>query len=63
YHMAMAYMGIEDEEQAIGWLEKAAAENNPMLVFLNVDQSWDALRDRPEFADILKQVNLEDYSN
>jgi TolB-like protein/DNA-binding winged helix-turn-helix (wHTH) protein/Tfp pilus assembly protein PilF len=63
YHLAMAYAGIGDDNQALVWLDQAVIENNPMLVFLGVDRIWNGLRDRPEFAVILRQVNLEDYSN
>ncbi|HET6564539.1 MAG TPA: tetratricopeptide repeat protein, partial [Xanthomonadales bacterium] len=63
YYLAVAYAGLGDQEVAIGWLQKAVAEKNPMLVFLGVDSVWDGLRFRPEFEEILQQVNLADNLN
>jgi tetratricopeptide (TPR) repeat protein len=63
YHLAMAYMGLGDEDQALVWLEKAVVENNPMLTFLRVENLWDDLRDQPEFESILQRVNLADIAN
>jgi len=63
YHLALAYMGLGDEDQALEWLEKAVAENNPMLVYLGASAFWDDLRDQPEFQSILQRVNLADIPN
>ncbi len=58
YHLALANVNAGNTGQAIAWLQNAVAEGNPMLVFLGVHPSWDSLRNLPEFAEILQQVNL-----
>jgi TolB-like protein/Tfp pilus assembly protein PilF len=63
YYMAMAFQGIGDEDGAMEHLQQAMAENNPMLAFLGADGLWDPLRERPEFAAIMRKINLEEYFN
>ena len=51
-----AALGYRD--QAFTWLEKALANSEPMLVFLNVDPAYDNLRSNPRFEELLRRVGL-----
>ncbi len=46
------------KEQALDWLEKAYEERNWYLVFINVDPTFDPLRDNPRFQSFLPRMNF-----
>ncbi len=46
------------KEQALDWLEKAYEERNWYLVFINVDPTFDPLRDNPRFQQLLRRMNF-----
>lgn len=51
-----ASLGHDDE--ALRWLAIAYDQRSRGLIFLNVHQVWDGLRDRSEFQDLLLRVGL-----
>jgi len=53
------YAQLGEKDQAFEWLEKAYQERDGGLVFLNVRQEWDPLRDDPRFQDLLRRMNLQ----
>jgi len=54
--IAMVYVGLNDKDQAMVWLEKAYAQRfNPGVL---IRPSFDALRSDPRFQDLLHRVGL-----
>ncbi len=53
---ALIYLGLDDKEQALTWLRKAAAEAEPALLYLKVDPAYDGLRSDRRFKDLLKRI-------
>jgi len=52
------YLGLAEETEAIGWLETALAECDPFLGSLLVFPAYDAIRDRPEFRRLMRELRL-----
>jgi serine/threonine-protein kinase len=48
--IATIYAALGDRDQAFAWLERARAEHDSVLVFLQVDPMFDPLRGDPRFA-------------
>lgn len=57
-YFSLVYIGLEDKEQAIQWMEKAYQERSPLLARLKVDPVVDSLRDDPRFQDLMRRVGL-----
>ena len=58
HHIAIVYVGLGQKDQAFEWLEKAYEHREEILVFLNVDPSWDTLRSDPRFQNLVRRVGL-----
>jgi len=58
YHVAIACNGLNEPSEAIAWLERAFEARDPMMVFLNVEPTWNNLRDDSRFRALLKQMNF-----
>jgi TolB-like protein/Tfp pilus assembly protein PilF len=58
YYMATIYAGLEDNENAFKWLEKACSDRNEWLVWLNVDSRFDCLSPDPRFAELLRRIGF-----
>jgi tetratricopeptide (TPR) repeat protein len=56
----MAYAALGDEDAAIRWLVRAAAERDYWLPNVVIDPAFDCLRGRPEFAAILRSVGMRE---
>jgi hypothetical protein len=56
--VAVSHAAIGDLDQALDWLERARRQNDPRLVFLNVDPDFDVLRDEARFQRLLREVGL-----
>jgi TolB-like protein/Tfp pilus assembly protein PilF len=54
-----AYLGLDDNEQAFVWLERAYQEKSNILQFLKVHPFFDPIRGDPRFADLLRRVGLD----
>jgi TolB-like protein/Flp pilus assembly protein TadD len=54
-----AYLGLDENEQAFTWLERAYLEKSNILQFLKVHPYLDPLRGDPRFADLLHRVGLD----
>jgi TolB-like protein/Flp pilus assembly protein TadD len=57
-NFAQVYVGLDDNEQALAWLDKACSERSVWMTFLKADPKFDPLRSDPRFQDILKRVGL-----
>jgi tetratricopeptide (TPR) repeat protein len=54
-----AYLGLGDNEQAMGWLEKAYQEQSNILQLIKVHPYFDPLRDDPRFKELVHKVGLD----
>jgi TolB-like protein/Tfp pilus assembly protein PilF len=57
--IARIYTQLGDFDAAIHWLEQAYAERSRGLMFLNVNASWDPIRNDPRFQDIRQKLGLD----
>jgi tetratricopeptide (TPR) repeat protein len=58
YTRAVAYIGLDEKDQAFYWLEKALEEGSMMLTWLKVGWEFDGLRADPRFPDLLHRVGF-----
>ena len=56
--LALAWVGLADHDRAIDWLEKAAADRDGLMVFINRSQLFDPLRAEPRFQALLQKMNF-----
>ena len=56
--LAMIYATLGDNDQAFAWLAKELQAHDDNLVFLRVEERFQALRPDPRFADLVKQVGI-----
>ncbi len=59
YDLAQVYNALGDTEKAIGLLEKAFNDREPLMTFLKVDSKWDNLRSEPRFIELMRRMNFE----
>ena len=57
FDLALAYAGVGNTEAALAELERAYEVRDPKLVLLGVG-GWDSVRDRPEFIDLLRRLDV-----
>ena len=58
YYLAMIYTGLDDKDQAFGYLEIAYEEHSSWLCHLKADPKFDSLRSDQRFADLLQRIGL-----
>lgn len=59
YFMALIYVGLGDNQQAITWLQKARDERQSYLILMKVEPVFDRLHELPEFIAIERSVGLQ----
>jgi Flp pilus assembly protein TadD len=57
FSIAVAYLGIGDNEKAITWLQKSYAEHT-ITTALRIDPTYDPLRSDPRFQELLRGMGL-----
>lgn len=55
YSLAIVYLGLNQHEQAIDWLEKAFTARNSHMVYTNQGPRFDPLRDNQRFISLLQR--------
>jgi TolB-like protein/Flp pilus assembly protein TadD len=58
FHIALVYVGLGKNDQAIEWLEEAKTERDPFLIYIKVDPNFDSLRNEPKFRDLLTSMGM-----
>ena len=58
FHMALAYVGLDDHNEAFRWLEQAREEHAPWLITVNIDRAFDPLRVDSRFGNIVRAMGL-----
>jgi serine/threonine-protein kinase len=57
-YAAWLAISLGERDEAFQWLEKAASERAPSLVYLSVDPTWDPLRADARFARLSERTTL-----
>ena len=58
YCRAMIYIGLQENDNAFYWLDKAFEEKSEMLAWLNIGAEYDNVRADPRFLDLQRRVGL-----
>jgi tetratricopeptide (TPR) repeat protein len=58
YFMALIYVGLGDDRQAVAWLEKACEERQSYLILMKAEPVFDRLHADPGFQAIERRVGL-----
>ncbi|MGH9872470.1 MAG: tetratricopeptide repeat protein [Pyrinomonadaceae bacterium] len=58
YSFAVVYAGLNDQDQAFEWLDRAYEARSFSLALLKVDTVFDNLHADPRFKELLKRMNL-----
>jgi hypothetical protein len=58
FDMATVFAGVGDSDTAFQWLEKAYAQRESQMAFLNITRRMNPLRSDPRFADLLRRMGL-----
>jgi TolB-like protein/Tfp pilus assembly protein PilF len=58
YDIAMIHVGLQDNDEAFVWLQRAFEQKSLWLGYLNVEPQLDALRSDPRFQDLLRRIGL-----
>ncbi|MBI4658047.1 MAG: tetratricopeptide repeat protein [Verrucomicrobia bacterium] len=59
YDFAMVYLGLGKREQALTLFEKAYAEHDDQLMYLQIEPYYSDLLPEPRYRELLKKVGLE----
>jgi tetratricopeptide (TPR) repeat protein len=57
--ISLIYVGLDQKEQALEWLEKAHSERDHWMTSLKVLPIMDSLRSEPRFKELLKKMDLD----
>jgi TolB-like protein/Tfp pilus assembly protein PilF len=59
YYFSQVYLALGETASALDWLERAADEHSPLIVYVKVAPQFDSLREEPRFQAILRRIGLE----
>jgi serine/threonine-protein kinase len=59
YYFSQVYLALGETEAALDWLERAAEERSPLIVYVKVAPQFDKLRAEPRFHALLRRIGLE----
>ena len=59
YYFSQIYLALGETEAALDWLERAAEERSPLIVYVKVAPQFDKLRAEPRFHALLRRIGLE----
>jgi serine/threonine-protein kinase len=58
YNIAIIYVGLDERDQALQWLEKAYQDHSDDLIYLKVESMFDSLRSDARFTDLVRRIGL-----
>lgn len=58
YYIATVHLGLGEDFETLGWLERAYAEKDVRMVFLHVDPLWNRLQGNQRFSALLERMNF-----
>jgi tetratricopeptide (TPR) repeat protein len=56
--VALVYVGLDERNEALAWLEKAYQVHSPMMIWLKADPRFDRIRQEPGFQELMHRVGL-----
>jgi TolB-like protein/Flp pilus assembly protein TadD len=59
-NMALIYVAMHENDEAIRWLETAFRERSPWIIYLKTDPRYDRLRSDPRFQGLVRRMNFPD---
>lgn len=59
YYFSQVYLALGDTASALDWLERAAEERSPLVVYVKTAPQFDRLRNEPRFQALLRKIGLE----
>ena len=59
YHIAYVYTGLDEQDKAIDWLERAYEEHTGGVYGIKGSFLFTSLRSHPRFTALLRKMNLE----
>ncbi|CAN5783656.1 serine/threonine-protein kinase [soil metagenome] len=57
--LAVGYTALDDRDKAIGLLEQAYKDHDPLLRFIGTGYEYDGLRSDPRFIELTKRIGFE----
>jgi tetratricopeptide (TPR) repeat protein len=58
WDVAIVHIGLGENDEAFGWLEKAYRERSADCIALKVEPMYDPLRSDPRFQDLMRRIGL-----
>ena len=58
-NIALVYVGLNENERALDWLERAYREGWRHVIYLNMNPFYEPLRGHPRFERLLRQIGLD----
>jgi eukaryotic-like serine/threonine-protein kinase len=58
YDVAVVYMGLNDRDRALKYLEAAYQDRSYWMIWLREDPRFDGIRDDPRYQDLLRRMHL-----
>jgi serine/threonine-protein kinase len=58
YLFSWIYIGLEEADKCLEWLEKAVDDRDGMIIHIHVDPLYDPLRYQPRFQALLRKMNF-----
>jgi TolB-like protein/Flp pilus assembly protein TadD len=59
YDLAIIYLGLDDKDKALEWLQNAYADRSIWLIGIKVEPMLDSLRPDPRFAELMRRIGFE----
>jgi tetratricopeptide (TPR) repeat protein len=59
YDVAMIYLGLQENDEAFAWMQKAFDQRSLWLGYIGVEPQLDAVRGDQRFAELLHQLGLQ----
>jgi TolB-like protein/Flp pilus assembly protein TadD len=58
YDLAIIYLGLDDKDKALEWLQNAYADRSVWLIGIKVEPMLDSLRPDPRFAELMRRMGF-----
>jgi hypothetical protein len=58
YDIAMVHVGLQENDEAFAWLQRALEQRSLWLGYLNIEPQLDQLRSDQRFQELLRRVGL-----
>jgi tetratricopeptide (TPR) repeat protein len=59
YNVALIYAGLAETDNALAWLDRAVAQHDLFLAWMNVEPMFDSVRSDPRFAELVRRIGLK----